>query len=138
LAINAFDAVNKGYNVSLFADAPTRGRKASEKEKLARSISQLGREVSKETGRAISEAKHGVPLSAQHRRALSAAKFGKRLSEKHRQALVGSHEVTEETRRTCRNVWNSHTREFKAWLVRKGAATRWGNPFNEPKPTPLE
>lgn len=61
------------------------------------------------------------------------------LSEKHRRAIAASStKSTEEAKQAMRAAWNSHTPEFKAWLVRKGAATRWGNPFSEPKPAPLE
>ncbi len=121
-AIDAFDAYRTGYNTARYADAPTRGRKASEEEKLARSIAQLGRKVSEETGRAISRAKKGKSLSLEHRQAIAAS----------------STKSTEESKQVMRAAWNSHTPEFKAWLVRKGAATRWGNLFNEPKPAPLE
>lgn len=123
-----------GYNMTLGGDG-TVGWKHSEETKQAMSDSRQGYEVSKETGRAISKAKKDKPLSFEHRQALSAAKKGKRLSEEHKQAIAASKpESTEETRQVYRNAWNGHTPEFKAWLVRKGAATRWGHVFVEPKP----
>jgi len=70
-AIDAFDAVNTGYNISPHAGAPMRGRKISE-----------------ETRKKLSAAKKGVPKSIEHRRAIGNSHRGMKRSIKARQSMV--------------------------------------------------
>ena len=82
------DANGGGYNISKYADAPTRGLKMSAETCRKLSEIKMGHTTSTITRRKISEAHEGKRLSQSHRQKLSDAKIGKPLSEEHRQILA--------------------------------------------------
>lgn len=107
-ALDAFDAVRRGYNVAATAGAPMRGRTHTTRTKEKMSGASLGKKKAPEHAKAIGDGKRGEPLSARNRqgikeswktrrlvpvseetrRRLSEAGTGRTVSEKSRKALI--------------------------------------------------
>jgi group I intron endonuclease len=119
LAIDAFDAVNTGYNIAKVAGSSMRNRTHSEATKLQMSRTRRGRKQTSEwVSRRVSSFK-GMELSAEHKEKISVALRGR---------------VSEGTARSLRAIAATRNPDYTAWLGRKGAASRWGVPFHDPKP----
>ena len=120
LAINAFDAVSKGYNIALIAGSSMTGRKHSQSTKDLMSIARKGKKQSAEWVSKRTSGLKGRPIPIKHRKKISDALTGRPASEG--------------TACNLRKVASLRTPEYIAWLGRKGAASRWGSMFTEPKP----
>jgi group I intron endonuclease len=77
LAINTFDAVKNGYNISLIAGAPMRGRKASAETRAKLSAAGKGKPKSAEHIQKIVEANRGRIVSGETRKLWSEHRRGK-------------------------------------------------------------
>lgn len=136
LAINAFDAVACGYNISPMSSSPMRGRKHSDKTKLLMSVSHTGQLHTEESKLAISKAKQGVLFSSDHKLRLSQSKQGNKQSIEHKTNVINARiKGIEKFSRGCQEAAWRLTPEYRAWRGRRAAAGRWGSIFTEPAPT---
>lgn len=120
MVINAFDAVHQGYNIAKVAGASMSGRKHSSETKARMSAVRKGKRQSAEWVEKRTQGFRGRPIPENQRKQIS-------------QTLSGR-PATEGTARNLRKMSALRTPEYIAWLGRKGAASRWGSDFTEPKP----
>jgi len=120
LAINAFDAVRAGYNIAPVAGSSMAGRKHSQATKELMSSVRKGKKQSADWVSKRTSGFKNRPIPLKQRQQISETLSGR--------------PATEGTARNLRKMAANRTPEYIAWLGRKGAASRWGFDFNEPKP----
>jgi group I intron endonuclease len=123
IGIECLNAVDEGYNIARIAGSSMAERKHTEQTKLAMSLTRKGRKQNPEWVAKRLAWHKDQPISEEQKNHISATLEG-------RPASPG-------TARNLRKIAASRTPEYTAWLGRKGAASRWGHEFNEPKPTQL-
>jgi group I intron endonuclease len=118
--IDALDAVNSGYNIAKVAGSSMSGRTHSEATKRLMSEERRGKKQPKEwvDKRAARLRGHSMPQAQKDR--ISAA--------------LKNRPASEGTAANLRRMAANFTPEYISWLGRKGAASRWGRRFIDPKP----
>jgi group I intron endonuclease len=116
LAMNAFDAVTSGYNISLIAGAPMRGRKASAETLQRMSLSKKGKKQSAEWVENRMFAHRGAKRSAETCKRISVSQEGRIASESVLANLVAGRELLkdpEARRSACKLAWQNPDRKQK-------------------------
>jgi group I intron endonuclease len=120
LALNAFDAVNTGYNISPEAGAPMRGRKVSPETRLKISLANKGRPKTPEHVRKIREGLTGLKRSQATRDKFSVLRRGKPATASQLNALkigrskLGLPEIRAKIGNISRLIWQRPERRNKA------------------------
>jgi group I intron endonuclease len=120
LALNAFDAVNTGYNISPEAGAPMRGRKASIETRLKLSAAHRGKPKSAEHAKKIGEAHLGMKRSEAVRAKFSSMRRGKPVTSVQLEALAAGRaklalpEVRAKIGAASRKLWQRPERRAKS------------------------
>lgn len=83
-----------GFNISHYADSPTRGRKASEETRRRMTATRTGKKLSEETRQKLAEAKRRTPqtqlMTPEARAKRAAAKRGRKHTDATRQKMAES------------------------------------------------
>lgn len=118
--MDAFDAVDSGYNIARIAGSSMSGRKHTEATKRLMSEARKGKKQSPEWVEKRVARLRGRVIPQVQRDLISVALKGK--------------PATKGTAANLRKMAAEFTPEYVKWLGKRGAASRWGNQFLEPKP----